>query len=135
MIRKTVTVALSVITVFLMSVNAQKAEITFDKKVHDFGQIKEDGGNVTFTFEFTNTGKEPLIIHRVNASCGCTSPDWTKTPIEPGKKGQVTATYNPFARPGAFSKLVFVYSNSTNDMEQLTIKGTVIPKSAASEKK
>ena len=114
--------------IFAAGMQAQKAVITFANNTHDFGQINEDGGNAVTTFEFTNTGNAPLIIQRVNASCGCTTPEWTRTPIEPGEKGRVTASYNPIGRPGAFSKAIYVYSNASNEMERLTISGNVIPK-------
>lgn len=104
---------------------AQKPVINFSVKEYDFGQINEQDGKVTHVFEFTNTGSSPLLIQRVQASCGCTTPDWTKTPIEPGKKGTVTATYNPQGRPGSFNKQITVYSNASNENEVLYIKGTV----------
>lgn len=126
--RKFVFIAAFISVVFATNIAAQKATITFSKKIHDFGEIAENGGNASTVFEFTNTGNTPLIIQRVNASCGCTTPEWTKTPIEPGKKGQITATYNPLGRPGAFSKEIYVYSNASNEMERLTIKGSVTPK-------
>ncbi len=115
------------------SISAQKAEITFNEKSYDFGQIAEDGGNVSHVFEFTNTGSTALVIQRVNASCGCTTPEWTKTPIEPGKKGNVTAIYNPMGRPGVFNKQIYVYSNSTSEMVSLIIKGSVTPKATSGQ--
>ncbi len=110
-----------------ITVTAQNApEIKFEKMVHDFGTFNEEKGNVTYTFEFTNTGKSDLIVQNVNASCGCTTPNWTKTPVKPGEKGVVDATYNPTNRPGAFTKTITVNTNSGS--VTLTIKGEVIPK-------
>jgi hypothetical protein len=106
---------------------AQNASgITFGTTVHDFGTFNEEQGNVTYTFEFTNTGTSDLIVQNVNASCGCTTPNWTKTPVKPGEKGVVDATYNPTNRPGAFTKTITVNTNAGN--VTLTIKGEVIPK-------
>lgn len=102
--------------------------ISFDKDTHDFGSIKEDNGKVRYDFPFTNTGGKPLIINQVRASCGCTSPDWSKEPILPGKKGFVSATYDPMNRPGPFNKSLTVVSNSTNPNVVLYIKGDVTPK-------
>lgn len=133
MIRKLFSIVAVSVVIFTASVTAQKAEINFREKTFDFGQITEDGGNVSHVFEFTNTGTTPLVIQRVNASCGCTTPEWTKTPIEPGKKGNVTATYNPMGRPGAFNKQIYVYSNSTEEMVTLIIKGDVKPKSSSAQ--
>lgn len=102
--------------------------ISFEKSTHDFGKIKEADGKATYTFTFTNQGKEPLVINRVQASCGCTTPEWTKEPIAPGKKGTITATYNPTNRPGAFNKAITVHSSGSTDPVRLFIKGDVIPK-------
>ncbi len=107
---------------------AQKAVINFEEKSHDFGRINEESGKVTYIFEFTNKGMTPLVVNRVQASCGCTTPDWTKEPIEPGKKGNVTVTYNPSGRPGPFTKTITVYSNAAEEQAVLIIKGEVIPK-------
>ncbi len=133
MIRKMFLFASAIFFIFATGMQAQKAVITFENKKHDFGQINEDGGHATTVFEFTNTGDAPLIIQRVSASCGCTTPDWTKTPIEPGEKGTVSASYNPIGRPGAFSKDVYVYSNASNEMERLTITGNVTPKASSTK--
>lgn len=107
---------------------AQKPVIEFNELRHDFGTIAEDGGKVTHTFEFTNTGAVPLVISNVKASCGCTTPNWTKEPVEPGQKGTVTATYNPMGRPGGFTKTINVTSNAEKELVRLTIEGTVTPK-------
>ncbi len=85
---------------------AQKAVITFETKTWDFGKIAEEDKKATYVFNFTNTGKSPLVVSRVHASCGCTTPTWTKEPIEPGKKGSVTVAYNPLGRPGAREKRI-----------------------------
>jgi len=104
------------------------ATISFNELIHDFGTFKEEDGNATCTFSFTNTGSIPLVINRVTASCGCTSPAWSREPIIPGGGGFVKATYNPKNRPGKFSKSLTVFSNATKKTVVLTIKGEVIPK-------
>ncbi len=109
---------------------AQQPVITFAEKEHDFGKIAEDGGKVTHVFEFKNEGQEPLVISNVKASCGCTTPTWTRTPIEPGKTGNITVTYNPSGRPGRFQKSITITSNATTPTTKLYIKGEVIPKNA-----
>jgi len=109
--------------------------ISFDEIKHDFGTIAEDNGNVTHNFTFRNTGSEPLIITKVTASCGCTSPGWTKEPVLPGATGYVSATYNPKNRPGRFEKTVTVYSNAPAGRTVLKIAGDVIPKAPTIEEK
>jgi hypothetical protein len=77
--------------------------IEFEKTTHDFGSVPESGP-ITYEFKFTNKGKFPVTIGSVKASCGCTTPSWTKDPIMPGKSGTITAQYNTVNRPGAFTK-------------------------------
>jgi hypothetical protein len=107
---------------------SQKAVISFDDKTHDFGKVNEEDGKITHVFDFVNKGISPLVVSRVQASCGCTTPVWTKEPVEPGKKGTITVTYNPTGRPGAFTKTITVYSNAIDEQMVLTIHGEVIPK-------
>lgn len=114
-----------------VSAMAQKAVLNFDVKEHDFGKINEEVGKITYEFEFVNKGNSPLVVNRVQASCGCTTPVWTKEPIEPGKRGSITVTYSTTGRPGAFAKSIAVYSNAIDEQMMLLIKGDVIPKQNA----
>lgn len=75
-------------------------------------------------FEFTNTSSKPVIIEKVAPSCGCTTADYTKTPILPGKKGFVEASYNA-ASPGAFMKTVSVTTSDSKTPKVLSFKGVV----------
>ena len=95
---------------------------------YNFGVFKEEAGRQSFDFVVTNTGNQPLMIQNIVASCGCTTPEWTKSPIPPGGKGKVTAIYDPVNRPGAFNKTLTVYSNATPSTTVLTIKGEVTPR-------
>ena len=103
--------------------NADLAVATFEAQNFDFGKIKQ-GTPVTHEFKFTNSGKVPMIITNVQASCGCTTPDWSKEPVPPGGKGFIKATYNA-ASVGAFNKAVTVTANIPNGSTQLIIKGEV----------
>ncbi len=102
-------------------------------EVHDFGEVPE-GPNADYVFEFTNVGKEPLIIQNANASCGCTTPEWPKEPILPGKTGRIKVSFATAGRGGQpFDKTVFLTSNAVHDKEryELHIKGFVKSKDAA----
>lgn len=122
---------LMVCLVFSLAAMSQKAVITFEKKNFDFGKVHEGDGKITTIFTFKNEGNAPLAVSRVQASCGCTTPTWSKEPIEPGKSGSVTVTYNPEGRPGVFTKTITVYSNAAEEQAVLIIKGEVIPKATA----
>ena len=103
-------------------------KIQFETPTHDFGTIQEESGPVTHSFMFTNTGNEPVVLSNVQASCGCTTPEWSREPIEPGEKGVVKAEYNPRNRPGVFAKSVTVTANDAEGTHVLHIKGVVAPK-------
>lgn len=109
----------------LMSISTP-AQLQFTGTAHDFGQISETGGNVTYQFEFTNTGKAPILITNVEASCGCTTPEWTKSPVLPGKSGFVRAIFDPKDRPGIFEKEITVTTKT--EQVKLKISGEVLPK-------
>ena len=94
-------------------------------QLHDFGKIKQ-GNPVSHEFKFTNKGKVPLIIANVQASCGCTTPDWSKDPVPPGQQGFIKATFSA-ASPGAFNKSVTVTANVEGGSVILQIKGEVTP--------
>ena len=105
------------------------AVIAFGEEHFDFKSIREADGPVSHVFEFTNKGSGVLVIQNVKASCGCTTPDWTKSPVPPGGKGFVKATFDPAGRPGLFSKTITVSSNAVNTPSmELNFKGTVLAK-------
>lgn len=104
------------------------ASIVFAEKKHDFGNIREDGGPVSYEFVFTNEGETPLVIISANASCGCTMPHYPKAPISPGKSGKIRVTYLPKGRPGEFDKSVKVRTNDPKNKKlTLRISGVVVP--------
>lgn len=106
--------------------SAQKAVITCEKTVHNFGEIKEADGKVSHTFVVKNEGTGPLVISNVTASCGCTTPEWTKEPIPAGKTGEVKVTFDPKNRPGNFMKTIRLYGNGMKNGFLLSIRGKVL---------
>ena len=106
----------------------QQDPVTFIETISDFGTINEEDGPVTHEFKFTNSGETPIRILSVRASCGCTTPGWTKDEIAPGQSGFVKAEYNPANRPGPFNKSLTVMTTASTTPYRLYIKGNVIPK-------
>ena len=104
---------------------AQKpAEIKFDKTTHNFGTFSEKEPKVSCSFTFTNVGEAPLVINQAIASCGCTVPEYTKSPIQPGEKGEIKVTYNGTGKfPGHFKKSITVRTNGAVEMTRLYIEG------------
>jgi hypothetical protein len=98
------------------------AAAKFDKLEHNFGNLKE-GPQATTEFKVKNIGNEPLLIKHVQASCGCTVPNWSKEPIMPGKTGTISAVYNTQGRPGAIHKTLDVQTDKGN--KTLTLSGNV----------
>lgn len=117
--------AIIFLTIAAFSVNAQKAKIVFNETVYDFKSFKESDGVQTTTFKFTNDGQVPLVLNNVRASCGCTTPKWTRQPVAPGKEGEIQVSYDPRNRPGSFNKSVTVTSNAENPTVVLRITGKV----------
>lgn len=104
------------------------AAITFAETTYDLGTIKANEGNVTATYQFTNTGTEPLIIISVtNGGCGCTNPSYPKAPIAPGKSGEIKIKFDPSGRRGEFSRQVKVKTNAQNKRISLKFSGVIIP--------
>lgn len=99
--------------------------LTLDEEAQEFGVVKE-GEVVTRTYSFTNTGKTPLIIQSVQASCGCTTPEYSKNPIAPGKKGTVKVSFDSAGQLGQQHKIVTVTSNAEKRHTLLHLRGEVI---------
>lgn len=98
-------------------------DMKFTTDVHDFGTVPE-GPAADYTFTFKNTGKQPLLLQNVSASCGCTTPSWSKEPVLPGQEGTVKASFSTQGRGGQpFTKTITVVSNAGTKV--LTIKGNV----------
>jgi hypothetical protein len=95
------------------------ASMKFVNEEHNFGNVPE-GPSVTTDFEFKNIGKEPIVLSNVQASCGCTTPSWTKEPVMPGKTGKISATYNTQGRPGPIMKTITVTSNVGTKVVKIT---------------
>jgi hypothetical protein len=104
---------------------AETQMISVDKTVYDFGAVNSAGETVKATFIVTNNTEESITLAEVKASCGCTTPSWTKTPIEPGKTGEVIATYNPKGHSGFFEKTLTIKATGIPEAVKVTIKGIV----------
>ncbi len=105
---------------------------TFEHTVHDFGKIT-DGEEVQHKFKFRNTGKGELTIGNVQASCGCTTPEWTKDMIPPGGEGYVMATFNSSGKggtdgPRVEKSITVTFANSTVETIELQFISNIFSK-------
>lgn len=100
------------------------AVLSVENAIYEFGTVKE-GKKVEHTYRFTNTGKSPLIISNVSASCGCTTPEYSKHPINPGETGSVSVVFDSQNQVGMQQKIITVLSNANPSRTILQLKGEV----------
>jgi len=122
---KRISLLLTSLFLFCIWVGAQNEAISFNETEHDFGVIGEKDGTASFDFVMTNNSSEAIVITRVTTTCGCTTPNWTKEPIERGKTGTITVSYSPLGRVGPIAKTITVYVNQMPPA-YLKIKGNVV---------
>jgi hypothetical protein len=106
---------------------AQTRALRFDRYIHQFGNIKEADGVVSTTFTFTNVSDTIVTIQKSWASCGCTTPQVTKTPLKPGEQGVLEVQYNPKGRPGKFRKKIRLVGTGIKQRTEVYIEGKVQP--------
>ena len=99
--------------------------LEFEQDFHDFGRVIQ-GEKVSFSFKFRNSGKSDLIISRVSSSCGCTVPDFPKTPIKPGETHKIDVKFDSENRRGFQNKTITIISNTQPNSQILRIKAQVI---------
>ena len=102
-------------------------ETTWLERTYDFGVFKEADGKVRCPIRVVNSGTEPLLFVKAQASCGCTAIDFPQDPVQPGDTAEVWMTYNPSGRPGQFTKQAIIFTNTTPNRTILEITGNVIP--------
>ena len=103
---------------------ASTAEFKFELDDYNFGTIKQ-GDKVEYEFNFTNVGKDALVITNAAGSCGCTVPVWPKEPIKKGETGKIQVTFNSAGKQGMQDKTVTITSNAVTSPKVLHIRGNV----------
>lgn len=112
-----------ILILFITSLSINAQEFKFEKEAINYGKVeKKSNGERVFTF--TNIGNMPLIISRVQSTCGCTIPKKPEKPIMPGEKGEIKVSYDT-KRVGGFSKSITITSNAKNALKVIKIKGFV----------
>ncbi|MEQ8520093.1 MAG: DUF1573 domain-containing protein [Cytophagales bacterium] len=104
--------------------------LAFAEEAYDFGDINQ-GDKVTHVFKFKNEGSVPLLISNVQTTCGCTVPEWPKTPIPPGAESEIKATFNSSGKMGQQNKVITIHSNASEPVSRVMLKSNVLPKDAA----
>ena len=122
--KKILLMAIMLLGSMTMMLAQKPAEIKFDKVTHNFGNFSDKEPVVSCVFSFTNVGEQPLVVNQAVASCGCTVPEYTKTPIQPGEKGEIKVTYNGTGKfAGHFKKSITIRTNGAVEMTRLYIEG------------
>ena len=104
----------------------RKACLEIVNKKYDFGKIsKKEHSYLDVEFELRNTGKIPLIISKVDVSCGCLSVNYSKEPINPGKIRKLVVHIDTKNQYGMFNKVIFINSNAENNLELIRMTGEV----------
>lgn len=113
------------ILALLLGITASAAgpQIKFATQKQDFGTVRQTDSQVSLTYEFTNTGEEPLVIISAKASCGCTKPHYPDAPVAPGQKGTITLKFNPRGQFGDINKSVTVRTNDPK-RKKITLRFT-----------
>ncbi|TAE35422.1 MAG: DUF1573 domain-containing protein [Sphingobacteriales bacterium] len=101
--------------------------IKFEKDIYDFGKITV-GDKVSQSFKFKNTGTIPLIISNAVASCGCTVPNWPKTPIKPSQSAQIDIVFNSAGKKGLQDKVITITANTLPNITKVHLIGEVMEK-------
>lgn len=117
---------LIVLAITVLLAEIARADIRWLETTYNFGTFDENMGKVSCDMRFVNEGDKGVIIEAVRPTCGCTAGNYSKNEIHPGDTAHITLSYNPFGRPGKFSKDVYVMVNTNPHRSKLTVKGNVI---------
>lgn len=103
------------------------AHLKLENPTYDFGDVPRKGGDLVREFRFVNDGTAPLVLVRVITSCSCLKASFSKRPVEPADSGVISITYEPHkSEPGAFNKVIQIYSNSVDGRDVITVQGNSI---------
>lgn len=118
------------IALFLLLVNIANAQsIRWEQSEYKF-KTAQEGEKIVHTFHFRNVGKAPLLMTHVAASCGCTTTpkNWPQDPIEPGKKGFITLSFDTAGKVGRQLRTATIISNALEGDTEISMEGDVLPK-------
>ena len=97
------------------------AHLRLENATYNFGDVPRKGGDLVREFRFVNDGTAPLVLVRVITSCSCLKASFSKRPVEPADSGVIRIIYEPHkSEPGAFNKVIQVYSNSVDGRDVIT---------------
>ena len=100
------------------------AHLHLEETSWNFGDVPRRGGDLVPQFRFVTDGTQPLVLLRVVTSCSCIRTSFPKRPVAPADSGVIRVVYEPHkSEPGAFNKVIQIYSNSVDGRDLLTVQG------------
>lgn len=117
--------------VFCYNVALADSPLKFSQNSHNFGDVPEQGGIVSCTFQATNTAQNPIVILSASAFCGCTKVEYSRQPLQPNETSSITVNFNPLGQPGLLQRTVVV--RTSEGTSEFRIEGNVIPKPKTKE--
>ena len=103
------------------------AAIRLHEVHHNFGDVARRGGDLVYELHYTNEGDQPLVLMRVVTSCSCLKAHFQHRPLKAGDEGVIRIVYEPQkSEPGAFSKVIQIYSNSASGRVIFTVQGNAL---------
>ncbi len=122
--------AFSVLVLAGCSTTVRSPRVSVSPSSYNFGDVVQSEGTVSTTFTVKNTGGETLTINRLSTSCGCTTAEMNKDPLQPGESREMTVTFDPMVHPDQFGKIERVVYLQTSDPDrpeiEIDITGNVI---------
>lgn len=113
------TVMLYLTAVSDLSASEGAAKIFFTEETHDFGNV-EQGTHLEYSFKFTNEGDKPLVIEKVQPSCGCTGALTDgESEYSEGESGEIKITFNTQGREGHQVKQVHIFTNDSENPDKV----------------
>lgn len=100
-------------------------KIRIDNTIWDFGEVLQEQGPLSCTFNIENISDEPIVIYNVVSSCGCTEAKWTREPLRHGMSGKISVTYSNDEGPYPFDKTITAYISGIKKPVVLRLRGVV----------
>ena len=107
-------------------------KIALDENTFVFGEVTE-GAIVKHSFTFKNAGNQPLLISDVRTTCGCTVPEWNRSPIASGASDKINVTFNTEGKQDAQIKKITIIANTFPAETELILRGIVVLKELKSK--
>lgn len=128
MIKRLIITLIALLPLVCVAQGDALAQIEFKELIYDFGELKEVDGEVSHSFEYTNTGSIPFVLYNTTTSCGCTTSDYDSSPMRGGESRTLKVVFDPTNQPGRVEKTIYVRGNIANGVVALKIRAQVEPR-------